>query len=222
MKRTLTALVCIFTIVSAAAQSRRPTSMWPYLYEDFRSGEVIMADGGSLRMRLNIHLRHAQLHYLKEDIIHEADPAWITSVCIGDERFVPLPQGMAKILIQKDSCVVAELAVGDFASLRETGGAYGSSSVNSATRRLSSVDGIGEVGKSQVLLQQKASEGVELDLLKTLWVICPAFSCRATSAEVAKSLPPEIRVQWKGWLKANKIRWNSPESIIQIADFLNR
>jgi len=221
MKRFL--ITCIALVaISAAATAQEPTTQWPYLYPEFRTGIVSFADGQSQSYQLNVHLRRAGLHFLdSEGIIKEADISKVSGAQIGQEPFLKVNGEMMRVAAQSAHGCVAEEVLGDFAALTETGGAYGVSSTTAATRKLSSIETDSQINQNHMLLMQSRSNGKMLSMLKAYWLVYPGNVVKATRGEVEKIIPADRKADWKAWKKAHNIKWNDPESMVNLLEFLN-
>jgi len=202
--------------------AQEPTTNWPYLYPEFRSGYVMLEDGVSKPYMLNVHLRHGKLHYLDEaGIIKEVSDMEMYGAKIGEELFLFVKGEMMRVVSQSENGCVAEEVLGDFAALTETGGAYGTSSATSATRKLSSIETDSQINQNHMLLMQSRSNGRMLSLLKTYYLVYPGNVIKANRSEIDKSISDGRKAEWKAWRKKNNIKWTAPESLQALVDFLN-
>lgn len=221
MKKHLlfTLLLGIICLHNVSAQN--PTSTWPYLFPDFRPGQVALKDGGIKPYSVNIHLRRGQLHYLDDKgLIREADLMDVEAMEVDGERFLNAGGTMMKVAAMSEKGCIAVEILGDFDALSESGGAYGMSSTTSATRKLSSIETDSQINQNHMLLLESKNEGMELDLKTRYFFVYPFHCFPATRKEVEKQLPPEKEKEWKSWLKAHKIKWNRPEDLLLVLDFL--
>ena len=202
--------------------AQEATTTWPYLYPSFREGTVRLQGGKVRSQQLNIHLRHDALHYLDpEGRVMQAFLVEVVGAEIGEDAFLNVGGEMMKVVARSGKgCVVAEI-LGDYAALAETGGAYGSSSSTSATRKLSSVETDAQINQPHMLLMQEKENGQALGILTKYYLVWPGGQVQASRREVEKSLSPERKAAWKAWQKSHKIKWNKVESIAEVLDFLN-
>lgn len=221
MKRLLiTALA--FLALSLVGKAQDPTTRWPYIFTQFQTGFVEIDEGTTRTYPLNIHLRHGQLHYLDADgIIKEATIGEVIGAKVGSEYYLQVRGEMMRVIAQSEHGCVVEEVLGDFAALNETGGAYGVSSQTSATRKLSSIETDSQINQNHMLLMQSRSDGQLLGLVKTLYLVYPGYVVKANRSEVEKVIPAEQSAAWKTWIKNKKIKWNQPESLISLLEFLN-
>ena len=108
MKRIMcAAAVLILSAVGLSAQS--PTTTYPYLYDTFTSGTVVMSDGNKEARQMNVHLRAGKLHYLDDGVIKEAFLQDVAAVEIGDDVYLPVGFSVMKVVAKNDNgCVVLE------------------------------------------------------------------------------------------------------------------
>ena len=65
MKKAFYLLMLLSCVTARAEYS--PTTMWPYLYEDFTEGLVMYKNGSAIKGKLNIHLEQGELQYIEGD-----------------------------------------------------------------------------------------------------------------------------------------------------------
>lgn len=209
-------------LLSLPSFAQDATTTWPYLYPAFQDGTVNLVDGKARSQQLNIHLRHAALHYLDKDgKIMQAYLHDVVGAQIGTDSFLKVGDEMMKVVATSErGCVVAEI-LGDYAALTETGGAYGTSSTTSATRKLSSLELDAQINQNHMLLLQSKSEGQSLGVITRYFLVWNGQSLPATRHDVEKAVPEERAGEWKAWKKVHKVKWNRPESLVSVLDFLN-
>ena len=221
MKKLFIICLALFALVTYS-YAQEPTTNWPYLYPEFRSGFVMLEDGATKPYQMNVHLGHSKLHYLDEaGLIKEATTAKMYGAQLGEDLFLLVNDEMLRVVSQSDHGCVTEEVLGDFAALSETGGAYGTSSATSATRRLSSLELDSQINQNHMLLMQSRSDGKMLPLLKTYYLVYPGVKVKATRNEVEKIIPADKKADWNNWRKKNSPKWNNPESLQSVVDFLN-
>ena len=137
MKKIFPVVILLF--LAGAVWAQKPTTTYPYLYSEFQDGRAVMDAGNTNVRKMNLHLRHARMHYLEDGVIKEADLSDVLAVEIGQDVFIPVMGEMMKVVAKNDNgCVVAEI-IGNFEESNEAKGAYGTSSTTAATMKLSSV-----------------------------------------------------------------------------------
>ncbi|GHU94657.1 hypothetical protein FACS1894156_3120 [Bacteroidia bacterium] len=198
------------------------TTMWPYMYPDFTTGTVYFANQQTLTAPVNVHLLKSTLHYLDKEQIKEAQLAEIVLVKIGYNRYYVCDNQLMRIAAGDSTGFVAELVTADFDAIRESGGAYGSSSSVQATRKLSSVE-IGGVNiTNHVELKNKKDAGSLLPLSKKYYIVTTDQIYPANKKGFASQLPAHQQDAFKQFIKQHKIKWNQPESLLALLEFLKK
>lgn len=221
MKRTLFILTLTLCMgFSASAQEDGPTTTWPYLYSSFRPGTILLGGEKTRAGELNIHVRHGRLHYLDNGNVKEALLTDVMGVEIDGTRYLNWEGAMLRVDAQNEKgCVVASI-LGDYSALQETGGAYGSSSATSATRKLSSLDMDSQINQNHMLLLQNKMNGKDIPLETRYYLMFDGKVIPANRKDVERSLFPDRKAEWKAWLKTHKIKWKEPQSVLEVLDFL--
>ena len=207
-------------LLSALLQAQEPTTTWPYLFRDFRQGTIYMKGGEKHIQTVNVHLRAGKLHFLDNDIIKEAVLSDVLLVDLDGARYFNAGGEMMLVVAESPKGMVLQSELGDFASLTETGGAYGTSSATSATRKLSSIDTDSQINQNHMLLKQSLHDGQSLETITKLYIVTPSFTIAADKAGVESVLDASRMAEWKKWLKENKIKWKNPASVITVLDFI--
>lgn len=219
MRKVVLSVSALLAAVAAAFAQEEPTTAWPYLFPDFIEGTVYMSSGQEFRQKMNVHLGHSHMQYVEDGVIRELVPGDVVAVRIGDDSFI-IREGQAmQVLSKKNGALIAVLTVGDFASLADTGGAYGTSSATSSTRKVSSLDAYATVGFSHSLLLQGKHDGQVLPLYTEYFLVTPEYTCPATRKDLEKHFSGRAD-EFKEFVKQNRIRFGKPESLAKILDFV--
>ncbi len=219
MKRIIISAISLLMALQSA-YSQKPTTTYPYLYPQFLDGTVVLEGGKREARKLNVQIRRDALHYLDNEIVKEAFLKDVIAVEIGDDVFVPVFGEMMKVVARNDNgCVAAEI-LGNFESARESGGAYGTSSTTSATMKLTSIQTDNEVNQNHMNLLNEREQGMEVKLITKYYIVTPSIKVRASKKDIEDSLPAEKADGWKEFLRNTKIKWNKPESILMVVDYL--
>lgn len=221
MKRLTTILACALLSFAAAAQSYSPTTTWPYMYPDFTEGEILAQDGSRKAALLNVSLVHSTLHFIDKEFIKEVPSGTVFSVRIGSDYYINAGGRLMKILAQNDNGYVAESTEIDIVKLNSTDAAYGSSSTTLGTMALSSLEGIGATNSSTNInhmeLKNGKEDGKTLPLIQKKYLFVKGNIVYAAKKDVSEVSDP---AELKAFLKANKIKWNNPQSLLTVVDFL--
>ena len=223
MRRTiLSAFVLILSLYGISAQNYKPTTRWPYLYEDFQAGERKKNVGAPIEGTYNIHILLGTLHFIEDGMIREALPSEVFSVKIGNDYYANVCGTIMKVLAKSDNGFIAKESLADIAALNNTGGAYGSSSNSIATQALSSMEGIGGTRSNMNHMELKNSkdEGQILPLKEKLYLVLPDNVVFAARKDVSEMYGLDKKAL-NAFLKENKIKWQDPQSLIILLDYLS-
>lgn len=221
MKRILcVAAVLILSAVGAYAQS--PTTTYPYLYDTFTSGTVVMDDGSKEARQMNVHLRNGSLHYIDNGIIKEAFLKDVAAVEIGNDVYVPVYASVMKVVAMNDNGCVVEQKLGDFEAAISGTGAYGVSSTSSATMKLTSVQADAQVNQNYMNILNEKADGMDLKIISAYYIATPTYKIKATKKDIENAVPAEKAAQLTSFIKEHKIKWKNPQSLLSIVDFLSK
>ena len=211
----------MLSLSGLSAQNSEPTTTWPYIYSDFKSGELKPLSGAPIQGAFNIHVLESRLHFIEDGIIREMKPSEVLSVKVGDDTFATVSGKMMKILAKSDNGFVAEEVLVDVARLNATGGAYGSSSNSIATQALSSLEGIGgtRTNMNHMELKNAKDDGSPLPVIVKKYLVFPGYVVYATKVDVSKLVGIE-KDELNTFIKENKIKWKDECSLIKVLDFV--
>lgn len=219
MKRIIVAAAMLLMACGLGAQE--PTTTWPYLYGDFTAGVLRQVGGAETQSVYNIHLLHGALHFVDGGLVRELRSSDIFSVKIGQDIFVNVNGRMMQVVAKNDNGFVALDNEIDMVKLNSTGGAYGSSSSSVSTQALSSLEGIGASNSSSNInhmeLRSNRDNGQVLPLLKKMYMVVDGRVIYATRKDFSECVGSDNA---KAFLKANKISWKDPASILEAIDFI--
>jgi hypothetical protein len=195
------------------------TTMWPYMYSDFRDGKVYFKDQTTLIAPLNVHLVKSTLHFLDKGTIKEAITSDIVLVQIDFDTYYVRNNQLLHVLAGDSTGFVAELVLADFAALKENGGAYGSSSNVQATRKLSSLEVGGVTITNHIELKNQKENGSMLPLTQKYFIVTTDEVYPATRKDIESKLPDDKREAFKQFIKQHKIKWKQPGSLAVLLEF---
>ena len=212
------AAILIWSAIGVFAQT--PTTKYPYLYDTFTDGTVVMTDGNKEARKMNVHLRAGRLHYLDNGIIKEAFLTDVAAVEIGGDVYIPVFTSVMKVVAKNDNgCVVVE-QLGDFEAVLSGTGAYGTSASSSATMKLSSVHQDGQVNQNYMNVLNEKTDGVDLSIQSTYYLVTPKYKVKANRPDVEAVLPQGKTELLKAYIKEHKVKWKSPQGLLPLVDFL--
>jgi len=197
------------------------STMWPYLYKDFQQGTIYKKGGEKFVQQVNIHTLKGRLHFIDDGKIKEVTSSDVLLLQIGEDKFMNVAGDIMKVVASNEKGFIAAYIIGDFEKLNDTGGAYGTSTTNSATMKLSSVQVAGHIGQNHMEMRENRSNGELVPLITTYYVVTPDLTCKASRRELEAAFTAERKASFKTWLKSNKIKWNDPESLLTLVEFIN-
>ena len=212
---TLIAIMAAFTV-----QAQKCSTMWPYLYPEFREGTIYMQGGQKVLQQINVHTLKGRLHFVDNGVVKEAVSDEVLLLQIGEDKYMCVNSDIMKVVASEERGFIAAHITGDFQKLNNTGGAYGTSTTNSATQKLTSIDVAGKVNQNHMEMWENRQNGELVDLVTKYYLVTPELTVAATRKDVEDTLPPERKSEFKTWLKSNKIKWNDPQSLMSLMDFL--
>ena len=227
MKRLFVFLVFMQAVLlTMTAQKYEPNTKWPYLYEDFIPGTIFFEGNQKSTADMNIHLWGNVLHYVKADgKIYQSDEKKVVRVEIGSDAYVYVDHQLYRIVANQGTNLLLKLIKGDFDAMRSSGGgAYGSSLNSSSARDLSSLGfDLGGLDHPELgLMLQEKKDGRTIPLVEQYSFIIGDQQIEATKKGVEKYVGGTRADALKQFLKENKIKWKSEESLQQLLVFLSK
>lgn len=220
MKHCVTFLTALLLLAGSAFAQYEPTSTWPYIYQDFTSGEIQMNVGNPQKGRFNIHVSKGRLHFIDGDYICEARMQDVLSVQIGNDFYTNVGGTMMKVLSKTALSLVVEEMLVDNVRLNATGGAYGSSSSTLSTTALSAVEQTTVGGRTEFTrLASTKEDGQLLPLMKKKYVVTKGRIIYVSRKDVLEAFP-ERKEEISLFAKKNKVKWNDPLSVQRLVDYL--
>lgn len=218
MKKYLTVIALFLFAIAASAQDA-VMSTWPYLYPEFAQGTVMLKDGSQYENLLNIHLAKGRLHFIDGGLIKEVETKDIALAELNGERFTALDGNVVKIAAGQQNGYVAVRTYIDFQKLNETDGPYGTKVDTGATLSVTAFELTGVAGSYTELLRGR-NEGSQLPLKSDYYIVVAGKALNASKKAVENSLDAAGKAAFKDYQKKNKIKWQEPESLLKLVDFL--
>ena len=214
------------TLLTVMAQKFEPNTKWPYLYENFIPGTIFFEGNQKSTADMNIHLWGNVLHYVKDDgKIYQSDEKKVIRVEIGSDAYIYVDHQLKRIVANEGTNLLVKLTKGDFDAMRSSGGgAYGSSLNSSSARDLSSLGfDLGGLDHPELgLMLQEKKDGRTIPLVEQYSFIIDNQQIEATKKGVEKFVGDTGAEALKQFLKENKIKWKSEESLQQLLTFLSK
>jgi hypothetical protein len=223
MKKFL--FLCIGALMTVAAFAQEPTTNWPYLYPEFREGELNVRSKTEKAL-FNIHLDLGALHYVEDGKIKEANTLNATTLVIGDDVFRNVGGKMLKVLARAPGGYIVEEIRATYSAVVRNDGAYGTTSLNSTTTKtflynenaINQYDGYLMTDVYKDLLAMK-DDSEKLPFRKSLYMVIGMEQVPAERKAVT-SLEGLDRKALKAFLKSEKIDWNELADLVKVMDYI--
>ena len=225
MKKLLFSIIAILMAVAASAQKDSPTTSWPYLYPDFMEGELEVRTKITKAL-VNIHLNLGALHYVEDGKIKESSTIGITKLVIGEDVFRNVGGKMMKILAETEGGYVVEETRANYTAVVKKDGAYGTTALNSTTTKsflynenvLNGYNGylMTDVYKD---LHAMKDQSETLPVLKNRYLVIGLDQIKADRQNVL-DIEGLDKKAFKAFLKAEKIKWDDPQDLVKVIDFI--
>ena len=219
MKRIVYFAAMLF-LSAAGVFAQSPTTTYPYLYDTFINGTVVMDDGSKEARQMNVHLREGRLHYIDNGIIKEAYLTDVAAVEIGNDVFLPVFTSVMKVVAKNDNGCVVMQQLGDFEGAIDGTGAYGVSASASATMKLTSIQTDSQINQNYMNILNEKSNGMDLDIETELYIVTPKYKVKANRKDIEEALPAEKASALKSYIKEHKVKWKDPQGLLPMVDFL--
>lgn len=225
MKRILSLCIGMALVVVSFAQEGTPTVNWPYLYPEFREGELNVRSKIEKAL-FNIHLDLGALHYVEDGKIKEANTLNATTLTIGDDVFRNVGGKMLKALARTQGGFIVEEVRASYSAVVRDDGAYGTTSLNSTTTKtflynenaINSYNGYLLTDVYADLLAMK-DDSESLPVRKTMYMIIGMEQIPAERKSVT-SLEGMDKKALKAFLKSEKIDWSDIGDLVKVIDYI--
>lgn len=223
MKKFL--FMCAGTLVAVAAFAQEPTTNWPYLYPEFKEGELNVRSKVEKAL-FNIHLDLGALHYVEDGRIKEANILNATTLVIGNDVFRNVAGKMLKVLARAQGGYIVEETRATYSAVVRNDGAYGTTALNSTTTKtflynenaINQYNGylMTDVYKDLLAMRDDAEK---LPVRKNLYIVIGMDQIPADKKSVA-SLSGLDKKALKAFLKSEKIDWNEIGDLVKVIDYI--
>ena len=223
MKKFL--IMCAGTLVAVAAFAQEPTTNWPYLYPEFKEGELNVRSKTEKAL-FNIHLDLGALHYVEDGRIKEANILNATTLVIGNDVFRNVAGKMLKVLARALGGYIVEETRATYSAVVRNDGAYGTTALNSTTTKtflynenaINQYNGylMTDVYKDLLAMRDDAEK---LPVRKNLYIVIGMDQIPADKKSVA-SLSGLDKKALKAFLKSEKIDWNEIGDLVKVIDYI--
>ena len=217
--------MCAGTLVAVAAFAQEPTTNWPYLYPEFKEGELNVRSKTEKAL-FNIHLDLGALHYVEDGRIKEANILNATTLVIGNDVFRNVAGKMLKVLARAQGGYIVEETRATYSAVVRNDGAYGTTALNSTTTKtflynenaINQYNGylMTDVYKDLLAMRDDAEK---LPVRKNLYIVIGMDQIPADKKSVA-SLSDLDKKALKAFLKSEKIDWNEIGDLVKVIDYI--
>ena len=225
MKKLLFSIIAILMAVAASAQKDSPTTSWPYLYPDFMEGELEVRTKITKAL-VNIHLNLGALHYVENGKIKESSTIGITKLVIGEDVFRNVGGKMMKILAETEGGYVVEETRANYTAVVKKDGAYGTTALNSTTTKSflyneNVLNGYNGYLMTDIYadLHAMKDQSETLPVLKNRYLVIGLDQIKADRQNVLDIAGLDKKA-FKSFLKADKIKWDNPQDLAKVIDFI--
>ena len=217
--------MCAGTLVAVAAFAQEPTTNWPYLYPEFKEGELNVRSKTEKAL-FYIHLDLGALHYVEDGRIKEANILNATTLVIGNDVFRNVAGKMLKVLARAQGGYIVEETRATYSAVVRNDGAYGTTALNSTTTKtflynenaINQYNGylMTDVYKDLLAMRDDAEK---LPVRKNLYIVIGMDQIPADKKSVA-SLSGLDKKALKAFLKSEKIDWNEIGDLVKVIDYI--
>lgn len=226
MKRIFTFLSALVILASGLCSAQnlpyKPTDVWPYEYDSFTEGRLYRTGNlNDVVGKFNVCIANGQVHYLDEkDIILEADSREIRAVEVGEDMYINCFGKMYKVVGRSDYGYIVKLRAIDNSQQGVDIG-FG---ITSSTVAAQSVDLTSAVGLSTALVHSNVAKvalekenGTPLNLTEDLFFKVGDQLIPASKQDLIEATSKDAV---NAFLKAHKVKWNQPETLVPLIDFI--
>lgn len=223
MKKLLFLCIGMMMAVAAFAQDESPTVNWPYLYPEFKEGELERVRVKPSKSLYNIHLNVGSLHYVEHGKIKEASTMGVTSLTIGEDTFRNVGGKMMMVLAQTEGGVVVQETKANYSAIVSKDGAYGTAI---ADRDKSMIHERHNGGYNGYLLTDVyadllalKNQSDKLPVTKNLFLVIGLDQIPANKKSVI-DLGGVDKKAFSAFLKSEKIIWTDPQDLVKVIDYI--
>ena len=225
MKRFLLIGFGLMLFLSVFAQKHRPTANWPYLYPEFKKGELQVRSKTDTAL-FNIHLDGA-LHYVDDGRIKEANLLNATTLRVGDDVFSNVGGRMLKLLARAKGGYIVQETRSNYAAVVRNDGSMGTTALNSTTTKtfiynqtvINSYDGYLLTDVYADLLAMK-DDGEKLPV-RNLWYLVIGLEQVPAERKAVMNIEGLDKKAFKAFLKSEKIDWTELGDLVKVMDYIS-
>lgn len=221
MKRWIL-MSCLCMVFSLQAQQyAEPTTAWPYVLYDFSDARITFDSGEQSQVKVNIHLLHNHLHYLKGDRVFVPNmPEAVTRIQFEETAFVPAEGFFIEVYQEAPGLVFGLQRKGNYEALTKSNGAYGTQTSTGAAQNYLSVPLGGINNLDYLAIKNDRDQASAFPVDKRLVFVVDGEIVSASQKKVAKLLPESQQDAFKQFVKSEKINWRKRDSLEKVFRYL--
>lgn len=199
-----------------------PTDTWPYAFESFRSGVIhFEAPYEDLVADINICVADGHLHYLENGVILESETKGVIGAEVNGKTYRCYGEEMMEVIVGDDNGFVGKLLLYDPSKAGQVDIGFG---ISSSTFAASSVDLSSAIGLGSNFVHAKVADvavnkdkGEPLTLSTTIYIVAGDKRMEPVKRDFQDLVGKD---EAAAFLKDNKVKWNSPETLLPVVDFI--
>lgn len=218
----LSILFVLMSVSSSADGSFVPTDTWPYTFESFRKGVIHFEPPyADLEADINICIANGHLHYLEDGVILESETKGVTGAEIDGRKYICFGKEMLEVIVEDENGYVGRISLYDPTKTGQVDIGFG---ISSSSFAASNVDMSFAVGLGNDFIHAKVAEmalrkgeGTPLALKSLVYIVVGENRIEPFKKDFQDLVGKD---EAAAFLKENKIKWNNPETLLPVVDFI--
>jgi hypothetical protein len=199
--------------VEAQIISEGPSAQ--FLYPDFEDGKVIMKNGQINSLKMNFNTLTERMVYQKDNNLYDiSNPEMTDTVYLHQNKFIPIEKAFYEVLFNAPVPFFAQYK--GILLPPGTPAGYGGNSQVSNTKLQSSF----ETSQGNFNLDLPSDYKVRIDLI--YWLKIYGKMVSFTNERQFLKLYPSKELELKQFIKQNRIKFDKPADIKELAEYFNK
>lgn len=200
----------------------KPTDKWPYVFDSFRKGVIhFEAPYPDLEAEINICVVDGHLHYLENGVILESTAKGVTGAEVDGKVYRCFRGRMLEVVVADEKGFVGKVPLYDTSGQGGVDIGFGITTSNYAAAD-SDIRAVSALGQSFIHakvaeMAQKKDEGIPMPLKDVVYIVAGNKGIEAFRQDFVDLVGKEAA---SAFLKANKVKWNNPLTLLPVADYL--
>lgn len=244
MKKEIKRIVKLVAIALLATQTAmaqktiadgyKPMITWPFLFSDFQDGIMVVGEDSVSQSKLNFHLRSEALDCIDANgkIARIIFPG-IKGILIDHQTYRFIDGHPMRQLFEEDGDMLMEYYYIDYDLMgkgyNEGMALYARENFDVSIRanwhnfpNYKELHMPGEFNELYTELKDKRHGGMELPVKLRYYFVIGGKTIAANSSSCGELLDKQGRKQLASFIKANKLKWKTPEHLITILQYLRK